>query len=351
MNIRRIAALVWGLIVIVASSMIVTMPTAKAVPTATQSDIQFTPQQAEIIKQLQTANVVYLGETHDRESDRQHSLAIIQALFKHKPRQAIGMEMFQRPAQRLLDLYLAGKITATELRQQTEFDRRWGYKWASYLPILEFAKAHRLPVIALNTPTEITRKAAKQGLESLTTAELQYIPPITDIDRRNLTYQQMILASYQQHAGIVSIASKSFDRFYTAQLLWDETMAERVANFANQNPDRQMIVIAGSSHIIYGYGIPDRVMRRLNNAKFTQKTVLLNHDLNPKQSPPADFIWERGAGSDAKLSLCSPTVCGCALVGSPDGLAQPCSGWNRAEDTWRVRSTKQAHQDSGERGR
>jgi hypothetical protein len=55
------------------------------------------------------------------------------------------------------------------------------------------------------------------------------------------------------------------------------------------------------------------------------------------------------AGSDAKLCLCFPTVCGCALVGSPDGLAQPCSGWNRAEDTWRVRSTKQAHQDSGAR--
>ncbi|WP_373546525.1 ChaN family lipoprotein [Chamaesiphon sp.] len=289
MNIRRIATLVWGLIIIVSGNIIM-MPTSPVTAT-TQSEIGFTLPQQQIVTQLQTANVVYLGETHDREWDHQQQLAIIQALFKHNSKLAIGMEMFQRPAQPILDRYLAGNITAAELRQQSEFDKRWGFKWEYYAPILEFAKAHRLPLIALNTPTEITRKASKQGLESLTKAELQYIPPIAEIDRTNIEYRGMISASYQQHAGIVSIASRSFDRFYTAQLLWDETMAERVANFAKQNPDRQTIVLAGSSHIIYGYGIPDRVQRRLAGSKFSQKTVLLSHDVDPQQPQPADFIW------------------------------------------------------------
>ena len=289
MNIRRIATLVWGLIIIVSSN-IVMMPT-NAAPATTQSEIGFTLPQQQIVTQLQTANVVYLGETHDLEWDHQQQLAIIQALFKHNSKLAIGMEMFQRPTQPILDRYSAGNITAAELRQQSEFDKRWGFKWEYYAPILEFAKAQHLPLIALNTPTEITRKASKQGLESLTKAELQYIPPIAEIDRTNIEYRGMISASYQQHAGIVSIASRSFDRFYTAQLLWDETMAERVANFANQNPDRQTIVLAGSSHIIYGYGIPDRVQRRLASSKFSQKTVLLSHDVDPQQPQPADFIW------------------------------------------------------------
>lgn len=293
MNIRRIAALIWGLIVIVAGNTLVVMPSARAIPVATQNNISFTPRQQQIVSQLQAAKVVYLGETHDRESDRQQQLAIMQTLFDRNSRLAIGMEMFQRQMQPVLDRYLAGKITADELRQQSEFDRRWGYKWESYLPILEFAKANRLPVIALNTPTEITRKASKTGLESLTKAELEYIPPLDQIDRSNLKYQQMILGSYQQHAGIVSIASKSFDRFYTAQLLWDETMADRVATFAKQNPDRQTIVIAGQAHIIYGYGIPDRVMRRMGNSKFNQKTVLLSHEEDRIEPQPADFIWDR----------------------------------------------------------
>jgi uncharacterized iron-regulated protein len=296
MKIRRIAALIWWLVVIVASNTIVIIPNAEALPTTAQRD-GFTTQQPEIIKQLQAAKIVYLGETHDSESDHQQQLAIIQALFRHKSQIAIGMEMFQRQAQPLLDRYLAGKITATELRAQTEFDKRWGYPWAYYAPILEFAKANRLPVIALNTPGEIARKAARKGLESLTMIELRSIPPITEIDRSNAKYQQMILASYQQHAGVVSIASKSFDRFYTAQLLWDETMAESTANFINKNPNYQTIVLAGSSHIIYGYGIPDRVLRRLKQPKSIQKTVLLSLDQDLQQPGLADFIWNQNQKS------------------------------------------------------
>jgi uncharacterized iron-regulated protein len=293
MNIRRIAALVWWLVVIAASNTIAIIPNAGALPTTAQGNISFTTPQQDIIKQLQAAKIIYLGETHDRESDHQQQLAIIQALFKQKPQIAIGMEMFQSQMQPLLDRYLAGKITATELYEQSEFNKRWGYPWEYYLPILEFAKANRLPVIALNTPGEIARKAARQGLESLTSTERQSIPPVTEIDRSNTKYQQMILGSYQQHAGIVSVASKSFDRFYAAQLLWDETMAANTANFAKKNPNYQTIVLAGSSHIIYGYGIPDRVLRRLNQPKSIQKTVLLNLDDGLQEPGLADFVWSK----------------------------------------------------------
>jgi uncharacterized iron-regulated protein len=301
MNIRQIAALVWGLIVIVASNSIVFTPMAIALPAKIQSteaqrteiqrNIRFTPPQQGIIKQLQAAKIVYLGETHDQQSDHQQQLAIIQVLVKANPKLAIGMEMFQRQMQPLLDRYVTGQITAAELRVQTDFDQSWGYPWDYYAPILEFARANRLPVIALNTPSKISRKAARQGWASLTPEELKYIPPLTEIDRTNTKYQQMILASYQQHAGIVSIASKSFDRFYTAQLLWDETMAESTANFVRQHPDHQMIVLAGRSHIIYGYGIPDRVLRRLNQPRSIQKTVLLSLDQELQQPAIADFIW------------------------------------------------------------
>jgi uncharacterized iron-regulated protein len=299
MNIRRIAALGLGLIVIAIGNIYAwgsVVPIALANDNAeatglvrTQSD--FTPRQQAMLQQLQTANVVYLGETHDRRSDREQQLAILQALFNHQPRLAIGMEMFQRPAQPILDRYLVGKITETELRTQTEFDKRWGFSWDDFVPLLRFAKTNRLQLIALNTPTEITRKVAKQGLDSLTPAERQYIPPITEIDRSNVKYRESILASYQQHLGSVPIASKTFDRFYTAQLLWDETMAERVANFVKQQPDTRVVVLAGRAHILYGYGIPDRVRRRMTQTKFTHKTVLLTNEGDKQPPPPADFIW------------------------------------------------------------
>jgi uncharacterized iron-regulated protein len=300
MNIRRIAALGLGLIVIAIGNI---YAWGFAVPTALAGDLteatglvqkqsDFTPAQQAILRQLQTANVIYLGETHNSGSDRQQQLAILQALFNYQPRLAIGMEMFQRPAQPILDRYLAGKITETELRTQTEFDTRWGFSWDEFVPLLRFAKSNRLQLIALNTPTEITRKVAKQGLESLTTEERQYIPPIAEIDRSNVKYRESILASYQQHLGKVPISSKTFDRFYTAQLLWDETMAERVANFVKQQPDTRMVVLAGRAHILYGYGIPDRVRRRMGQT-FTHKSVLLTDEGDKQPPPPADFIWSK----------------------------------------------------------
>jgi uncharacterized iron-regulated protein len=295
MNIRRIATLGWGLIVIVISNMFLIIPDNRAIADSlpSQIDAKFTPQQQATMRQLQTANVIYLGETHDRVADRQQQLAIIQALFNYQPRVAIAMEMFQRPAQPILDRYVAGKITETELRQQTEFDRRWGFNWEDFVPLLRFAKTNRLKLIAINTPTEITRKVAKQGLESLTGQDLQYIPPIDQIDPSNTKYRDSILASYQQHMGKAPIASKSFDRFYTAQLLWDETMAERIANFVKQQPDYRVVVLSGRAHVIYGYGIPDRVRRRMGKSTFTQTTVLLSDEGDNQPPQPADFIWSK----------------------------------------------------------
>ena len=59
MNIRRIAALVWWLVVIVASNTIVIIPNAEALPTTAQSNISFTTPQQGIIKQLQAAKIIY----------------------------------------------------------------------------------------------------------------------------------------------------------------------------------------------------------------------------------------------------------------------------------------------------
>ena len=298
MNIRRITAFGLGLIVIAIGNICLFAASGAAlasseVVSSSPTDLKFTPSQQAIVRQLQAANVVYLGEIHDRLADRQQQLAIIQALSNDRSRIAIGMEMFQRPAQPILDRYLAGKIDETELRKQTEFDTRWGFSWDDFVPLLRFAKTKRLQLIALNTPTEITRKVAKQGIESLTKEDFKYIPAIDSLDRSNAQYRAQILASYQQHLGTAPISSQNFDRFYTAQLLWDETMAESVAKFVKQQPNTRVIVLAGRAHILYGYGIPDRVQRRMGKSKFVHKTVLLSDGGDQEPPQAADFIWNR----------------------------------------------------------
>ena len=275
-----------------------------SMPAGAQSALSSTQQQQvsqpEILQELAKADVVYLGETHDRPEDHNAQLEIIQQLYRRNHKVAIAMEMFQRPYQGVIDNYLAGKITESQLLEQSEYNRRWGFPWEYYAPILKFAKKYQLPVLALNTPTEVTRKVARRGLESLTSADRQYIPPISEIRTDNAEYRQMILDAYKQHQAIAHGSSDNFERFFTAQVLWDETMADKIAQFLKTNPDYQVVVLAGQAHIVYGYGIPSRVARRLENVadkrRLVQRSVLLSppeKETAQNEKAIADFIWSR----------------------------------------------------------
>ena len=268
--------------------------TATAQPTPNPQPQQ-TYTNKEILQQLVKAKVVYLGETHDSAEDHQAQLKIVREMQRQNRKIAIAMEMFQRPFQSAIDNYLAGKLTQEQLVEQTEYDRRWRFPWESYAPILRFAKENQLPVLALNTPSEVTRKVASQGLESLTAEEKKHIAPISEIRTDNAEYRQLLLEVYQQHQKAGQGYSTAFEIFLQAQVLWDETMAEKIAEFVKANPDYQVVVLAGKGHIIYGYGIPSRVERRLGVGNVKVRSVLFNSTENLPLSadrPIADFVWQ-----------------------------------------------------------
>ncbi len=249
-----------------------------------QATSQETPKnytQKDIITELSKANIVYLGETHDNAEDARSKLEIIKTLYSKNPRLAIAMEMFQRPFQSVLNRYIAGEIDEKQLIKESEYEERWGFNWEYYAPTLRFAKVNRIPVLALNTPTEITTKVSTQGLKSLTKDELSQIPPLAEIRTDNQDYRQMLQEVYQQHIHGAHGNSEDFESFFTTQVLWDETMAETIAQFYQNNPGNRIVVLAGKGHIIYGYGIPDRVARRLIGKSFIQRSVLLE-DLKKK---------------------------------------------------------------------
>ena len=65
-------------------------------------------------------------------------------------------------------------------------------------------------------------------------------------------------------------------------------------SFVQTKPNHQVVVLAGQGHIIYGFGIPSRVERRLEG-KVTQSTVLLSPSEEIavlKDQPVANFIFE-----------------------------------------------------------
>lgn len=247
---------------------------------------------SDAFRALVGADVVYLGEQHDSAADHATQLDIITALYAENSDVAIALEMVQRPFQPALDAYLAGELDEAELIIESEYDQRWGFPWEFYAPILRFAQAHQLPVVALNAPSEISRKVARQGLDSLEGEDFRYILPISEIDTQNEAYQELVRSPFSAHS---SHGTFNFENFFAAQVLWDETMAMTVAEFRQANPETQVIVLAGQGHVVYGYGIPDRVARRLGD-ELEQQIVLLNPPptLEPEDAegqPIADVFW------------------------------------------------------------
>ncbi len=238
---------------------------------------------------LRAADVVYLGERHDSIADHAAQLEIIEALYAENPDMAIALEMFQRPFQPVIDRYLAGEISEEELVVQTEYLERWGFPWEYYAPFLRFAQKNELPVLALNAPAEITRKIAREGLDSLENNDFRYIPPIEDIDLSNEDYREFVAAAFGAHGAHGNF---DLDNFFAAQVMWDETMAMTIADFKTANPDTQVVVLAGNGHVIYGHGIPDRVERRLGE-DLTQQIVILNpiELLEEEGGEIADVFW------------------------------------------------------------
>jgi uncharacterized iron-regulated protein len=252
-------------------------------------------------RSLTESKVIYLGETHDSAIDHQLQLEVLQSLQAHNPRMLLALEMFQRPYQSLLDRYLTREISEAELVDRSEYNKRWGFPWDLYAPIVRFSLAHNIRLIALNTPTEVTRKVGRKGLDSLTFADRRFIPPLSEIQLGPAVYGDRLRQIYTEiHQGKGN--SDGFTRFFQAQVLWDETMADRIASLVMQYPDHQVVVLVGQGHLLYGDGIPDRVMRRLRDrhpgfSQNSQTTVLLNPDpslptVDPvTQRPIADWLW------------------------------------------------------------
>ena len=222
-------------------------------------------------------DVIFLGENHDNPQHHARQLEIITQLHQNADdtQLAIGMEMFQRPFQPILDLYLAGEIGEQQLREQTEYDSRWGFDWELYAPILRYAQQEQIAVIALNTPEEITHKVAENGINSLEQKDFRYIPPLNQIKLDNGEYRQRLGEIYLQHVKDGQGNSQNLDNFFAAQVLWDETMAEAIAFYYQNNPQSQIVVLVGRAHVMYDYAIPDRVDRRIKDESFQDIVYLL----------------------------------------------------------------------------
>jgi len=225
---------------------------------------------SEILENLKTAEVIYIGETHTDYGAHLLQLQIIQGLYQQNPNLVIGMEMFPSSSQKALDAYIKGDIKVEqEFIKQSQYFKVWGYDYRLYRDIIGFAKAKKIPLIGLNIDKQIPRTLFRTGsTDALTEEQLASIPGDRDLILPG--YEQRLTSVFNMHQAPHS--SGGFAGFLQAQALWDETMAMSVVNTLQQFPGKKVIVLAGTGHVHKMSGIPGRVQRRMENV--TQKVIV-----------------------------------------------------------------------------
>lgn len=191
-----------------------------------------------MLKDLSKQEVVLFGELHDNSIVHWIQLRLMKDLAQNRPL-TFGLEMFERDQQSVINEYLKGAISESQFDTLTRF---WNNYKTDYRPMVEWAKAHNIPVVATNVPRTYAKIIHKQGedaLMELNNEEKQFIAPLPIPYDANLPAYQKMMEMFKDspHAN---------PNFPKAQALKDATMAYSIVQ--NYQANKLFYHINGAFH-------------------------------------------------------------------------------------------------------
>ncbi|MGL6370920.1 ChaN family lipoprotein [Aeromonas hydrophila] len=218
---------------------------------ATQGNV-LTLEQA--LARVADADIVLVGELHTHPAVHLLQARMLAGLAADGRPLVLSMEQFSRADQPVLDAYLAGRIGEAALIRD---GNAWPNYQSDYRPLVEFAKAHHLPVIAANAPKPLVSCVGQEGpawLEQLPASRRSQLAHTLTLG--DDPYRQKFMASL--HHG----DADSNARRFAAQTSWDDTMAESMVDYLRSHPGQRIMHIAGNFHVEGGLGLASRIASR-----------------------------------------------------------------------------------------
>ena len=224
-----------------------------------------------LMASLATRPVVLLGERHTAAEHHRWQAAMLAALQAHRPALAIGFEMFPRSAQPALDAWSRGELSADAFLRQSRWREVWGFDEDLYLPLLHFARANRLPALALNVERALVARVAREGWAAVPEAAREGVTKPTEASADYRQSLARVYAETHRESGgedtaenakpdlQAIMAEPGFQNFVAAQLTWDRAMAEAIAAARENDPTRLVVGIIGRGHLEHGWGVPHQL--------------------------------------------------------------------------------------------
>lgn len=208
---------------------------------------------AQVVEQLEAKAVVIFGEYHDNSHVHAAELELWQLLCESKRPPALSMEMFERDVQPVLNAYLAAEISEEEFLGKA---RPWPNYQTDYKPLIKLAGRFNRPVIAANIPRFLAAEYAKSG--SLDASQQQFLPRRHMI-LKNAYYElfmnYMLAGEMAQHMN-----PEKAERYYQAQSLKDDTMAESIADYLNAEQGERIYHVQGAFHSRGKGGVAEKLL-------------------------------------------------------------------------------------------
>lgn len=193
----------------------------------------------ELVADSKNIDVLFFGEEHNDSIGHILEFELLKKLSSAYPKTALALEMFHTDTQPVMNEYLAGLISEKNFNKEA---RAWN-NYKDYRPMIEFAKAGRLPVIAGNAAARYSNAVTKSGLEALKqfpAASLTFLPPIP-VDTATGRYYDKFLETLGGHdMGPMKI--------YQTQNLWDASMSWSIAKYYKANKGVKIFQVNGRFH-------------------------------------------------------------------------------------------------------
>jgi hypothetical protein len=172
------------------------------------------------------------------------------------------------------------------------------------MPIFQFARMHKVPMLAINVDRSLVRKVGEQGWSAIAPNEREGISNPAPAPG---PYLDMLYESYRQHGSEPKQRSDpAFQRFVDSMLLWDRTMAQGIAEAAARSADADVVGVMGLGHLENRDGVP----RQLADLGIRDAAVLLPWDrdqscdeLNPKLADAVFGIQSQAAVERPRLGV------------------------------------------------
>lgn len=262
---------------------------------------------AEVLDDLATAGVIYVGETHTISRHHALQLRLLQELYARRIPLVLCLEQLEAADQPMVDRYARREIDLATFVRETKWAEKWR-NYSDYVPLCEFARQHGIPIRALNAPFGLIRAVSRAGgVAGLTPEQRAQLP--ADLSLEDPLYERLVT---QQLAVHVAADPAKLRPMYEAQMARDETMAANIiaARRDASGPPRTAFVVLGAGHMRFGLGTPGGVRRRapdivdrlviatesgqlrLSEAdKAASREITITHaDLRAIGRPPADYL-------------------------------------------------------------